>query len=124
MAGASLARWSSLTSKAEREGETLYAEAKGRTAADLDTLYGQLLRRMPIEQSNARFAVVVPTEARVAALRVPARVRELLRIDVYTVDAEGRVEGASEAEWIRPPADHGLETPCPSGSLADRLLSR
>jgi hypothetical protein len=34
---------------AERGAEKLYAEAKGRTAAiglDVDTLYGQLLRRM------------------------------------------------------------------------------
>lgn len=35
---------------AERAGEKLYAEAKGRTTApglDIDTAYGQLLRRMP-----------------------------------------------------------------------------
>ena len=78
----------------ERDGKRIYAEAKGRTAAiglDVDTLYGQLLRRMPIEDSDARFAVVVPTEALSAALRVPERVRELLRIDVYSVDAEGQV---------------------------------
>ncbi|NAZ86466.1 hypothetical protein [Kineococcus indalonis] len=34
---------------ATREGQVLYAEAKGRTAApglDVDTMYGQLLRRM------------------------------------------------------------------------------
>ena len=79
---------------AERDGTHIYAEAKGRTAAiglDVDTLYGQLLRRMPIEDADARFAVVVPKEALGAALRVPDRVRELLRIDVYSVDAEGNV---------------------------------
>jgi hypothetical protein len=53
--------------RAERDGDTLYAEAKGRTSLvglDIDTLYGQLLRRMPLDESNARFAVVVPVEAR------------------------------------------------------------
>lgn len=35
---------------AKRGTQTIYAEAKGKTAAmglDTDTLYGQLLRRMP-----------------------------------------------------------------------------
>jgi hypothetical protein len=48
---------------AERGEERLYAEAKGRTAAiglDVDTLYGQLLRRMKDPATNARYAVVVP----------------------------------------------------------------
>ncbi|MEE6295342.1 hypothetical protein [Georgenia wangjunii] len=80
---------------ARRGSELLYAEAKGRTSAlglDVDTLFGQLLRRMPIaEDTSARFAVVVPTSARTAALRVPEAVRALLRIDVYVVDDEGAV---------------------------------
>jgi hypothetical protein len=80
---------------AVRGVEKLYAEAKGRTAAiglDVDTLYGQLLRRMPIaEEQRARFAVVVPDVALAAAARVPVRVRNLLRIDVYTVDEGGSV---------------------------------
>lgn len=59
-------------------------------------MYGQLLRRMPItDDPNARFAVVVPTRARIAALRVPAPVRALLRIDVYVVDDDGQVELAT-----------------------------
>lgn len=74
---------------ARRDGRTLYAEAKGRTASiglDVDTMYGQILRRMPIgSDATARFAVVVPAEARTAALRVPEAVRELLGIDVYVV---------------------------------------
>lgn len=65
-------------------GEVLYAEAKGRTKAiglDVDTLYGQLLRRMPIgDDPSARFAVVVPSAALAAALRVPLRLGELLRV--------------------------------------------
>jgi hypothetical protein len=81
---------------ATRNSEKLYCEAKGRTAAiglDIDTLYGQLLRRMPIaDDLSARFAVVVPSEAVKAATRVSSRVRELLRIDVYAVDEAGGVE--------------------------------
>ena len=53
---------------ARRGDETIYAEVKGRTksrpGAGLDTLYGQLLRRMPVEEvgvPNTRFAVVIPT---------------------------------------------------------------
>ena len=81
---------------ATRTGERLYVEAKGRTAAiglDVDTMYGQILRRMPIgAEDGSRFAVVVPTEAVAAALRIPARVRELLRIEVYEVTLEGDVQ--------------------------------
>jgi hypothetical protein len=38
------------------------------------------------------FAVVVPTGAEAAALRVPRRVRDLLRIDVYSVGDDGQVQ--------------------------------
>src|SRR4051812_37774893 len=62
---------------AYRGNETIYAEVAGRTkcrpGAGLDTLYGQLLRRMPAEEvgdRNTRFAVVVPTGAEEAARRV------------------------------------------------------
>lgn len=84
---------------ARRGNETIYAEVKGRTnkppGAGLDTLYGQLLRRMPAEEvgdPNTRFAVVIPTGAEAAALRVPRRVRDILRIDVYAVSDDGHVE--------------------------------
>ena len=84
---------------ARRGEDRLYAEAKGRTAAiglDVDTFYGQLLRRMPDEAvGSARFAVVVPEEAVPAALRVPDRVRELLRISVHAVNSEGAVRLAA-----------------------------
>jgi hypothetical protein len=80
---------------AERGPEKLYAEAKGRTAAiglEVDTLYGQLLRRMRDRTTGARYAVVVPTAAAVeAALRVPSWVRDRLHIDVYEVDDTGVV---------------------------------
>lgn len=52
---------------AQKDGRRILAEAKGRTAAvglDVDTMFGQLLRRMPQERlaPGTRFAVVVPTE--------------------------------------------------------------
>lgn len=79
---------------AERGQDKLYAEAKGRTAAiglDVDTLYGQLLRRMTDPGSAARYAVVVPTGALKAAVRVPDWVRERLHVDVVEVDDVGDV---------------------------------
>jgi hypothetical protein len=61
--------------RAERDGALIYAEAKGRTSApglDVDTAYGQLLRRMPAkDEPTARYAVVVPTEALRFVERVP-----------------------------------------------------
>src|SRR5215203_2528703 len=59
------------------------------------TRYGQLLRRMPSEEvgdPNTKFAVVIPTGAEAAALRVPKRVRDVLRIDVYAVSDDGQVD--------------------------------
>lgn len=81
---------------AQRGNECIYAEAKGQTEAigtDVDTMYGQLLRRMSKKSDqNSRFAVVVPDEARKAVLRVPSRIRALLQIDVYSVDQLGEVK--------------------------------
>lgn len=65
--------------KATKDKTTLYAEAKGRTAAlglDVDTLYGQLLRRLPEEAEGELLGVVVPEEAVAAALRVPKWIRD------------------------------------------------
>jgi hypothetical protein len=79
---------------AERGPDKLYAEAKGRTTSvglDVDTLYGQLLRRMQDPATAARYAVVVPTAALQAAFRVPSWVRERLRIEIYGVDDAGAV---------------------------------
>lgn len=82
--------------RARRGDDVIYAEAKGTTAAvglDVDTMYGQLLRRMPpSEVGKAQFAAVVPKSAVAAALRVPARVRQLLGIEIYAVDDNGAVE--------------------------------
>jgi hypothetical protein len=79
---------------AERGPEKLYAEAKGRSSSvglDVDTLYGQLLRRMKDPTAGARYVVVVPTAALQAALRVPSWVGDRLHIDVYEMDDTGVV---------------------------------
>jgi hypothetical protein len=90
-----------------RGDKAIYAEVKGRTkarpGAGLDTLYGQLLRRMRGEEvgdPNTRFAVVIPTGVEAAALRVPRQVRELLRIDIYAVSDDGHVENLSDLEAV------------------------
>jgi hypothetical protein len=81
---------------AERGDERFYGETKGKTTApglDIDTAYGQLLRRMlPEEVGEARFGIVVPSSTRAAALLVSKRVRDALRIDVYLVDDDDNVE--------------------------------
>ncbi len=60
---------------AERAGERLVAETKRITAApglDLDTLYGQLLRRMTSDPAT-RYAAVVPEKLVNTARRVHKR---------------------------------------------------
>lgn len=87
---------------ADRDGRRLYVEAKGRTTSpglDIDTLYGQLLRRMPGKSvGEDLFAVVVPGSAVATAERVPPRVRKLLRIEIYGVDETGRVTHAGPGD--------------------------
>lgn len=90
---------------ASRDGQTLYAEAKGRTSSpglDVDTLYGQLLRRVPAALDGKEiFGVVVPTSAVSAALRVGRRIRELLGIHVFEVTDDDTV--LHHAEFARNP---------------------
>lgn len=82
---------------AERDGQRLVVEAKGRTSSpglDIDTAYGQLLRRFPADDSELdTFALVVRDEPRSvrAAVRVPARIRRLLRIALFAVSDDGAV---------------------------------
>ena len=80
---------------AERGDHRLYAEVKGRTTdagLDVDTAYGQLLRRMTdTGPTQVRYGIVVPTAAVKAALRVSTHVRAALGIDVYEVDDAGAV---------------------------------
>lgn len=79
---------------AQKGTDTLIAEVKGATASaglDVDTMYGQLLRRMTAGASATRFAVVVPRSAAAAAARVPRAIRDLLKVDAYVVELDGQV---------------------------------
>ena len=82
---------------AEKDGRTLYAEAKGTTTApglDVNTAIGQLVTRMPTGvDEHASFALVVRDEpgSVKAAVQAPQRVLDLLRISLYAVDEDGEV---------------------------------
>lgn len=82
---------------AERDGQHLHVEAKGYSSSpglDVDTAFGQLLRRMPAREDPAdHYALVIPDEPRTvdAAQRVAGRVRELLRVTLYAVASDGGV---------------------------------
>lgn len=82
---------------ADRDDQRLYVEAKGRTTSpglDVDTAFGQMIRRMPAEDDpTATFALAVRDEPKSvrAALRVPLRVRRLLRIQVFAVTDTGQI---------------------------------
>ncbi|HEX5905387.1 MAG TPA: tyrosine-type recombinase/integrase [Propionibacteriaceae bacterium] len=87
-----------------RGTQRLYAEAKGRTASvglDVDTLYGQLLHRMPPEALGvAIFAGVVRDTAVAAAERLPSRMRATLGIHLFGV--AGSKIGAQPLDKLRP----------------------
>ena len=82
---------------ASKDGETLYCEAKGRTSEpglDIHTAYGQIIcRQGEAEDRTARYGLVVRDEPKSlrAALRAPARLRELLRTSIYAVSDDGTV---------------------------------
>lgn len=85
-------RWTDL--EAVRGDERLICEAKGRTSEkgiDADIAYGQLLRRMTSQDPRIRYALVVPTSSVKAAARVPAPVRQSLRIDLFEVTDDNQV---------------------------------
>jgi hypothetical protein len=78
---------------AERGDDRLIAEAKGVTSSpglDMDTLYGQPLRRMTPTQ-RTRYAIVVPESLVPTASRVSASIRQRLDIDLYGVAMDGTV---------------------------------
>lgn len=73
---------------ATRGAERLVAEVKGFTGSstglDVDTMFGQLLRRMRPGAATT-WAVVVPSRSLTAVLRVPVEVRRQLAIRVFEV---------------------------------------
>ncbi len=80
------------------DGRRLIVEAKGFTrdsSTDLDTGYGQILRRMKGEPDTAYALVVAKSIVRFAQ-RVPSEVRSNLGIALYTVDSSGKVELVDE----------------------------
>lgn len=80
--------------EATRGGERLIGEVKGKTSdpgIDVDTAYGQLLRRMTEVSNDVRYALIIPTASVKAAQRVPAHVRNQLRIHLYEVTGDGQV---------------------------------
>lgn len=78
---------------ATRGDQHLVAEAKGRTAAprtDIDTMYGQLLRRMRPNLATT-YAAVLPSSFVARALDVPIEIRHMLRIALFEVTDDGWV---------------------------------
>lgn len=73
---------------ARRGTDTILAEVKGHTRStgtDLDTAYGQLLRRMRPNHGETRYALVVPADCLTSAERVSAVVRNALKIDLWGI---------------------------------------
>jgi hypothetical protein len=79
---------------AERGDERLIGEVKGytggNTGLDIDTMFGQLLRRMTPDAATT-WAVIVPTRSLTAVLRVPADVRRRLGVRVFEVRDDDKV---------------------------------
>ena len=73
---------------AQRGDERLIGEVKGYTAGntglDIDTMFGQLLRRMKPGAATT-WVVIVPSRSLTAVLRVPIEIRSTLVIRVFEV---------------------------------------
>lgn len=70
----------------------LLAEVKAHTSSpglDVDTMFGQLLRRMRDPDEGIRYAVVAPETIRSAVERVPAVFRDLLNLEVWIIPGAG-----------------------------------
>jgi hypothetical protein len=81
---------------AVRDGIRLIAEVKGITQSaglDIDTAFGQLLRRMTRDSATS-YGIVVPSELKPVALRVSDELRRALRITIYLVESNGDVHTA------------------------------
>jgi hypothetical protein len=94
------------------------AKAKSATSSvglDIDTTFGQLLRRAhPDHPSTTHCAVVVPASVESAALHVDATVREQLRIDLYVVGDDGVVDNPLGST---PAVGRRLRAPIPCENL-------
>jgi Holliday junction resolvase len=79
---------------ANRGRERLIGEVKGYTGSntglDVDTMFGQLLRRMEPDAATT-WAVIVPTLSLTKVLRVPIDVRRALGIKVFEVREDDSV---------------------------------
>ncbi len=86
---------------AVRGQQRLVGEVKGYTGSntglDVDTMFGQLLRRMKPDDATI-WAVVVPTRSLPAVLRVPIEVRQQLGIHVFAVDEDDMVQEHSNEQ--------------------------
>ena len=84
---------------AKRGSEVIVAELKGHTSSpglDVDTGYGQLLRRMDPGQTGVRYALVVPATLRTHVTRVHQDVRGRLGVELFVVDDDGAVSLVSD----------------------------
>lgn len=79
---------------AERGDERLIGEVKGHTGGstglDVDTMFGQLLRRMKPGAATT-WAVIVPTRSVPAVMRVPIETRRALGIRVFEIRDDDEV---------------------------------
>ena len=79
---------------AKRGAEVIVAELKGHTSSpglDVDTGYGQLLRRIDPQVSGVRYALVVPASMRYHVTRVRKGVRARLGVELYVIEDDGAV---------------------------------
>ena len=84
---------------ATRGSEALVAELKGHTSSpglDVDTGYGQLLRRIDPAQTRVRYALVVPASMRFHVTRVRRGVRAGLGVEVFVVADDATVSLVSD----------------------------
>jgi hypothetical protein len=84
---------------AKRGSELIVAELKGHTSSpglDVDTGYGQLLRRIDPDEMGVRYALVVPAKLRWHATRVHRDVRTRLGVELFVVEDDGVVSLVSD----------------------------
>lgn len=84
---------------AQRGAELLVGEVKGTTSSpglDVDTGYGQLLRRMSPAHEEARYALIGPVALSRSLERVDVAVRRRLGIELFVVDDLGHVHAVED----------------------------